>query len=189
MNKRIVVPAAVISGLINFSAYAAPGEYWEITNKMEMPGMPFSMPATTNKVCIPKGGEKDPGKTSGDKSCQMTDIKTVGNKTTWKAHCDHDGQVMDGIGEQTTTANGYDGKMQMKTSGKHEMNMTMAFSGKRIGGSCDSEEQVKKIKEDASWVPATRGRHDPATPGRLRQPAQPVVRHGAQGCPQRCADL
>jgi hypothetical protein len=146
MNKRFVVPVAVISGLISFSAYAAPGEYWEITNKMEMPGMPFSMPATTTKVCIPKGGEKDPGKTSGDKSCQMTDVKTSGNKVTWKVRCDHDGQVMTGTGEQTTTANSYDGKMQMTSSGKHEMNMTMVFSGKRVGGSCDSEEQVKKMK-------------------------------------------
>ncbi len=77
----------------------------------------------------------------------MTDIKTVGNKTSWKARCDHDGEVMTGSGEQTTTPNGYEGKMQFagKSSG-HDMNMTMAFSGKRVGGNCDSEEQVKKMK-------------------------------------------
>jgi hypothetical protein len=146
MNKFFVVPAAVMSALVSFAASAAPGEYWEITNKMEMPGMPFSMPTTTTKVCIPKGGEKDPGKTSGDKSCQMSDVKTSGNKISWKVRCDHDGEVMTGTGEQTTTANSYDGKMHMTSTGKNAMNMTMAYSGKRIGGACDSEEQVKKMK-------------------------------------------
>ena len=147
MNRYCVAILGMLTGLLSAAAYAAPGEYWEITNKMEMPGMPFAMPPTTTKVCIPKGGESNPEKTSGDKSCKMTDIKTVGNKTTWKARCDHDGEIMTGVGEQTTTAGGYQGKMQF--SGKshgQDMNMTMAFSGKRIGGSCDSEEQVKKMK-------------------------------------------
>jgi hypothetical protein len=77
----------------------------------------------------------------------MSDIKTVGNKTTWKARCDHGGDVMTGVGEQTTSANGYQGKMQFSGKSRgQDMNMTMAFSGKHIGGSCDSEEQVKKMK-------------------------------------------
>jgi hypothetical protein len=98
-------------------------------------------------VCIPKGAENNPEKTSGDKSCKMTDVKTVGNKTTWKARCDHSGEVMTGVGEQTTTPNGYNGKMQFSGKSRgQDMNMTMAFSGKHIGGSCDSEEAVKKAK-------------------------------------------
>jgi hypothetical protein len=149
MNNRLIALLSMMSGLTSLAAYGAPGEYWEVTSKMEMPGMPFAMPATTTKVCIPKGGEKDPNKTSTDKDCQMTDMKTVGNKTTWKVRCDHKGEVMTGSGEQTTSANGYEGKMQFSgKSGGHDMNMTTAFSGKRIGGSCDSEEQVKKIKSE-----------------------------------------
>jgi hypothetical protein len=137
----------MLTGLFSAAAYAAPGEYWEVTNKMEMPGMPFAMPATTTKVCISKGSENNPEKTSGDKNCKMTDVKTVGNKTTWKARCDHDGEVMTGTGEQTTTPGGYQGKIQFSGKSRGEdMNMTMAFSGKRVGGSCDSEEQVKKMK-------------------------------------------
>jgi hypothetical protein len=147
MNKHFIAILGMLTGLLSATAGAAPGEYWEITSKMEMPGMPFAMPGSTQKVCITKGGERDPGKTSGDKSCKMTDVKTVGNKTTWKARCDRDGEVMTGVGEQTTSANGYQGKM--KFSGKshgQDVNMNMAFSGKRIGGSCDSEEEVKKMK-------------------------------------------
>ena len=147
MNRYSLAIVGTLIGFFSVAAHSAPGEYWEITNKMEMPGMPFAMPATTTKVCIAKGGEKDPQKTSGDKDCKMTDVKTSGNKVTWKARCDHNGEVMTGTGEQTTTANGYEGKMQFagKSQGQ-DMNMTMAFSGKRAGGSCDTEEQVKKIK-------------------------------------------
>lgn len=148
MNKFLTVSLAAIASLLSFAASAAPGEYWEVTSKMEMPGMPFAMPGTTTKVCIAKGGEKDPGKSTGDKDCQATDVKTVGNKTTWKMRCNHDGEVMTGSGEQTTNANGYDGKMQFSSSSqKRGGNMTMAFSGKRVGGKCDSEEMAAMGKK------------------------------------------
>jgi hypothetical protein len=149
MNKFLTVSSAAIASLLSFAASAAPGEYWEVTSKMEMPGMPFAMPGTTTKVCIAKGGEKDPGKSTGDKDCQATDVKTVGNKTIWKMRCDHDGDVMTGSGEQTTNANGYNGKMQFSSSSqKRGGNMTMVFSGKRVGGNCDSGEMVKKAQAD-----------------------------------------
>ena len=96
MNRNFVAILGMMTGFMSAAAYAAPGEYWEVTNKMEMPGMPFAMPATTQKVCISKGSESNPEKTSGDKSCKMTDVKTVGNKTTWKARCDRDGEIMTG---------------------------------------------------------------------------------------------
>lgn len=147
MNTNFTAILALITSILSAAAYAAPGEYWEVTSKMEIPGMPFAMPATATKVCISKNGESDPKKTSGDKNCQMSDIKTVGNKVSWKARCDHNGEVMTGIGEQTSTPNSYAGKMQL--SGKSEgedVSMNMAFSGKRIGGACDSEEMINKAK-------------------------------------------
>lgn len=150
MNKFLSATLATITVLFSASAMSAPGEYWEVTNKMEMEGMPFAMPGTTQKVCVPKGGENDPSKTTGDKDCKMTDIKTSGNKTTWKARCDHDGEVMMGVGEQTTSAKGYEGKIQFSGKSQGEnVNMKMAYSGKRIGGSCDSEEMIKKAKSQA----------------------------------------
>ncbi|MFZ1547762.1 MAG: DUF3617 family protein [Candidatus Nitrotoga sp.] len=147
MNKNLTVILAMITGMLNAAAYAAPGEYWEISSKMEIPGMPFAMPATTTKVCIAKGGESDPRKTSGDKNCQMSDIKTVGKKVLWKARCDHNGEIMTGVGEQTATSNSYAGKMQLSgKSGGRDVDMNMAFNGKRIGGACDSEEMLAKAK-------------------------------------------
>jgi len=147
MNNRLINFIAVSICLFSSVAISAPGEYWEITSKMEMPGMPFSMPATTIKVCIAKGGERDPSKTTGDKDCQVSDVKTVGNKTSWKVRCNHDGEIMTGSGEQSGDINAYQGKMRF--SGKsqgHDMNMSSEFSGKRIGGNCDSEEGMKKAQ-------------------------------------------
>jgi len=147
MNKDLIAILVMIASMLSAVAYAAPGEYWEITSKMEMPGMPFSMPATTTKMCLAKGAESDPRKTSGDKDCKMTDIKTVGKKVLWKARCDHNGEVMTGSGEQTATANSYAGKMQLSgTSEGEDVTMNMAFSGKRIGGTCDSEEMLIKAQ-------------------------------------------
>jgi hypothetical protein len=148
MNKRLIATLAALSVLLSAAAFAAPGEYWEITSKTEMPGMPFAMPATTTKVCIPKGEQNNPERTSGDKSCKMTDVKTVGNKTTWKVRCDHNGEVMTGSGEQTTSPGSYQGKMQFSgKSGGHDVSMSSAFSGKRIGGSCDTEELSRQVNK------------------------------------------
>ncbi|HEX5364787.1 MAG TPA: DUF3617 family protein, partial [Gallionella sp.] len=66
------------------AAYAEPGEWWEIASKTEMPGMPFSMPATTTRICVAKGAADDPRQSVQDKECKMTDIKKSGNKTSWK---------------------------------------------------------------------------------------------------------
>lgn len=146
MIRHLTAILTIMTSMLNAQAHAAQGEYWEVTNKMEIPGMPFAMPSTTNKVCIAKGAENDPKNTSGDKDCQMSDIKTTGNNVSWKARCVHDGEVMTGKGEQTTTTNGYAGKMQLSgKSGGEDVSMNMIYSGKRIGGACDPEEMVKKF--------------------------------------------
>lgn len=144
MKKILIACFAGITSLFSILAFGAPGEYWEITSKMEMPGMPFGMPAMTNKVCIGKGEETDPRKSSKDKDCEMTDIKTSGKKTSWKMRCNREGEVMTGSGEQTTSANSYQGTMRF--SGK-DINMTQTYSGKRVGGTCDTGEAVAKAKE------------------------------------------
>lgn len=137
----------LFSWLLSAETFAAPGEYWEVTTKMEMAGMPFSMPATTTKVCIGKGHETDPRQAAPNKDCEMTDIKISGKKTSWKVRCNHDGDVMNGSGENSGTADGYEGTMHL-TGNSHgrNMDMTQTYSGKRVGGNCDTEEQVNKIK-------------------------------------------
>lgn len=148
MNKPLTAILAIMTSLLSAAACAAPGEYWEVTSKMEMPGMPFAMPATTIKVCVPPGEEKDPRRMQDKKSnCEFTDVKTSGNKVSYKGKCVEKDGTMNMEGENTYERDGYHGVMHMtgKSHGR-DMDMKMTSSSKRIGGSCDSEEMVKKMQ-------------------------------------------
>ncbi|MDO8754231.1 MAG: DUF3617 family protein, partial [Anaerolineales bacterium] len=98
MKKTLTLSFALFVGALSTAAVGAPGEWWEVAAKMEMPGMPFTMPSTTTKVCIAKGAVNDPNQSMHDKECKMTDVKTSGNKTSWKMRCVRDGEVMNGTG-------------------------------------------------------------------------------------------
>jgi hypothetical protein len=128
-------------------AYGAQGEYWEMTFKMEMAGMPMAMPARTTKICIAKGSERDPRKAAPNKECEFSDVKIVGNKSSWTMRCNHDGEIMTGVGEFTGTADKSDGTMHLTgTSGGRSYNMTQTISNRRLGGDCDTEETTDKLK-------------------------------------------
>lgn len=139
MYKQAAV-VAVVLGFFSSPALAAPGEYWEITNKVDMQGI--SMPGTSNKVCMPKGGEKDP-RNSADKSCEMTDVKVFGNKTSWKMRCEKNGEVMTGSGEMSATPDRSEGTITITTK---QGSVNMGFVNKRVGGACDSDEMRKKVE-------------------------------------------
>ena len=90
-------------------------ELWEISMKMDMPGVPFSMPAQTSKVCMQKGHEKDPNNAvpkDKDQDCKMSDTKVSANKSSWKMKCDGK-HPMTGSGEMTYGDGTYSGKMKM----------------------------------------------------------------------------
>lgn len=136
--NRLVLALALVCGWSGI-ALAEPGEYWEITQKMEMPGMPMAMPESTTKVCLPKGGESDPRQSMRDpqSQCEMTDLVAQGNKTTWKMRCNNDGEIMTGSGEVTSSPNAYQGVMHLAgKSGGMAINMTQHYRGKKIGGTC-----------------------------------------------------
>lgn len=140
MNRYLIVSAALLTSLASLTASAKSGEYWEVTIKTETAGMPFQMPAMTQRECFQKGDVDNPEKASGDKSCKMSNVKKIGNKTTWNMRCDRNGEMTTGSGEQTTAADSYNGKMQLvsKTNGQ-DFKMTMAYSGKRVGGNCEAQ--------------------------------------------------
>lgn len=148
MKKILLNMAALSSAMLVSTVLAATGEWWEVTGKMEMEGMGFAMPAQTSKVCMPKGGESDPRYTQGsDSNCKMTDVKHSGNTVKFKGSCVTNGETMNVVGE--TTHSGSSFKSNVKMTGKSQgetMNMSMVSSGKKIGGSCDTEELGKKAK-------------------------------------------
>jgi hypothetical protein len=147
--KKVLLNIGMLSAVVfSTSLYAASGEWWEVSVKMEMEGMPFSMPAQASKVCLPKGGEADPRYTQGqDSKCKMTDVKNSGNTVKFKGTCVNDGETMNVAGETTHDGSSFKGKMKMTGTSRGEpVNMNMSSSGKRIGGACDTEEMGKKAK-------------------------------------------
>lgn len=137
MKTRLLFSCTLACGLITHGAWAAGGETWEVVTRTEMPGM--AMPASTLTVCLAKDAEKDPQqlmKQSGD--CEISNVKTSGNKTTWNMRCDQDGQQMKGSGEITHKSDSYQGVAHLSgINDGQPFNMTATYSGKRLGAPCD----------------------------------------------------
>ena len=130
-------------------AMAATGEWWEVTVKVEMPGMPAGMAGMmggqTSKVCMLKGQEKEPDK-SENKDCTMSDMKSSGNTTSFKMKCTGK-DPMTGDAVLTHTPNSFSQKMNMQSK---DGNMTMVSNGKRIGGACKGDEQTNEALAGAA---------------------------------------
>jgi len=105
-------------------------DLWEVSTKMEMPGMPMAMPAQTNRVCIGKN-RKDEDFVPRQGDCRMVESKRAGNKFTYKMQCaGNDPTTIDGA--ITFGNNVYDGQMRV-TMKKTRDTMDMTLSGKRVG--------------------------------------------------------
>jgi len=105
-------------------------DLWEVSTKMEMPGMPMAMPAQTNRVCLGKN-RKDEEFVPKHGDCRMVDSKRVGNKFTYKMECaGNDPTTIDGA--ITFGNNVYDGQMRM-TMKKTRDTMDLTLTGKRVG--------------------------------------------------------
>lgn len=147
MNQRFLarILAAASCCVATAALAQGPDELWEVTSRTEMAGM--SMPASTTKVCKPKG-DRDPSRMAEkDKNsdCRMTDVKQSGNRSTWKVVCTKP-EPMTGTGDFTYSGDKYDGTMKM--SGKMEgesFTMTQHISGKKVG-SCTYEEPSKQVE-------------------------------------------
>jgi len=122
------VLAACLTLLASPASAQGPDELWEITTKISMDGM--SMPAMPTKVCRKKGDDVP----AADKNCRTFDVKTVGNRTTWKSECTGD-NPMTGTGEMTRGKGSYTAKLTMKS--KDEGTMVMDYTGK-LAGNCKS---------------------------------------------------
>ena len=138
MNPLNRLPTRALVALVFGAALAASpvtfgqgkDEQWEITSKMEMPGMPMAMPAQVNRICVGKNG-KDEDFVPKQNNCKMVDSKRVGNKYAYKMECaGNDPSIMDG--EVTFGTGAYEGKMKM-TMTKSNQTMQMTYTGQRVG--------------------------------------------------------
>jgi Protein of unknown function (DUF3617) len=105
-------------------------DLWEVSSKMEMPGMPMAMPAQVNRVCVGKN-RKDEDLIPRQENCRVVDSKRVGNRLTYRMECTgNEPSVI--VGDLTFGNNAYDGQMRM-TMTKTNDTMNMALSGRRVG--------------------------------------------------------
>lgn len=151
MVKRQHAVGAALVGLALLVAPApalpaqGPDELWEVTHKMEMAGLPMAMPQQTNQVCMRKGGQ-DEELVPRDKECKVVDLRHSGNKTTFRMVCEGKDKLT-GTGEIEHSGDRYSGTMRMQgTVDGQPMDMTQAFSGRKIG-TCTYQDPGQKAKE------------------------------------------
>ena len=128
--KRVVMCAAVLLTVAGTALAAGPQKpgRWAIKMQMEMPGMPFKMPAINHEVCLTEEDLKNPQKAvpNDPKSkCTVGDYKVDGDTVTWTVECPKD--KTKGTGEITfTSEDSYKGWMKMQVG---EQEMTTTYSG------------------------------------------------------------
>ena len=144
MSRTLPRFALIFALLAATSAHGAAGPnmkegLWEVTVKMDMPGMPQGMPAQTTQRCITGKDMEDPRKVGpgGDprnaSTCEVTNYRMQGNTASWNMACKGPEQ-MSGTGSITYEGNRYSGvnRMSMK-QGNEVMQMTMNYSGRYLG--------------------------------------------------------
>lgn len=135
MLKKTALISLIMFFFINTISFALdfnPGQY-EITSKVEMPGMPSPMPPQTMTHCLT---EQDPvpNQDASNQDCNITDLVTKGNTISWKMECSQQGQKMESNGQMTYDGDSFEGiiKTKMGSQGGN-MTITTIISGKRIG--------------------------------------------------------
>lgn len=108
-----------------------PGKY-EITSKVEMPGMPGAIPPQTIIQCIT---EQDPipKQNPENQECKIVDMNQTGNTITWKMECDQQGQKITSTGSITYKGDSFKGTILTNMGSQAgDMTMTTIITGKRI---------------------------------------------------------
>ncbi|MDA8162231.1 MAG: DUF3617 family protein [Desulfobacteraceae bacterium] len=136
MKKTLLVIAAVLSmpAVAMAGSLMRPG-LWEITMKMEMPGMPMAMRPVKMTHCYTPQDVSDTSKTiPKDNGCKLQNHNVSGNKVTWTVVCDEKHGNMKGDGEITYGNDSYEGTIKTSMQGPNgPMNTIQRYSGKRIG--------------------------------------------------------
>jgi hypothetical protein len=134
-----------------FIAGTGPDELWDVTTKMEIPGMPMAMPAQTTQVCLKKDRKPDDAIPKQD-DCRVTDSKVTGNRLTYRMVCTGK-NPMTADGEITSSPTSYEGRMRIRSTKKgEEMDMVQNFRGQRVGACTDQSQRViaaQKAEGDA----------------------------------------
>jgi hypothetical protein len=89
-RKKGKLFAAAIILLVSSAAYADIDLHegmWEITNKVEMSGLPIKLPETKISQCITKQKVIPKSNKKINKHCTVSEQKIEGDTVTWKMQC------------------------------------------------------------------------------------------------------
>ena len=107
---------------------------WEISVKMDMPGMPAGAGAQTFRQCYTPTDVQDASRTlPKDDNCQISDVRMQGSTVSWALRCKPP-QEMSGTGTMTYQGASYAGTLNftMKQDGQN-MTINQQINGKRLG--------------------------------------------------------
>jgi hypothetical protein len=115
---------------VSFSGPLLKEGLWEVTSKMEVPGMPIPMPPITVKQCLTSQNPV-PNQSQSGQECSIKNLKTKGNTVSWDGVCDSQQGKVKSSGKITYKGNSFNGVVMMDMPGQGQMKMTM--TGRRIG--------------------------------------------------------
>jgi hypothetical protein len=133
MNYRISAFVAAFIALFFFhpaSAMDMKDGLWEITSKMEMPGMPMEMPPVKFTQCLTSKDSVPQDKIEQSQDCKIKNTDVKGNTVTWEMHCISDGKPVKNIGKVTYKGDSFEGETKTEMDG---MQMFQKMSGRRTG--------------------------------------------------------
>ena len=115
---------------VSFAGSLVKEGLWEITSKMEIPGMPVPMPPITYRQCMTNQNPV-PNQSQSGQECRMKNVKTKGNTVSWEMVCDSQQGEVKSSGKITYKNDRFNGVVMMDMPGQGQMKMTM--TGRRIG--------------------------------------------------------
>ena len=134
LRKLLVISVVLLTSLSTSIAGSGPNMQegkWEVTTRMEMPGMSTSMPAVTSTQCLTKKDFVPQGSQQGQE-CKVTETKVDGNTVTWTVKCSGQGGEVTGTGRMTYSGSSYKGTIEMIMT-QSNMKMIIHINGHRIG--------------------------------------------------------
>ena len=115
---------------VSFAGSLVKEGLWEITSKMEIPGMPVPIPPITYRQCMTNQNPV-PNQSQSGQECRMKNVKTKGNTVSWEMVCDSQQGEVKSSGKITYKNDRFNGVVMMDMPGQGQMKMTM--TGRRIG--------------------------------------------------------
>jgi hypothetical protein len=137
MLKKTAMSCILICAIFLFSAVSwaidfNPGKY-EISSKVEIPGMSVTIPPQTITECMTEQDLVLKNNTP-NQNCEIKDVKEVGNTISWKMKCTQEGQTIKSSGQIDYAGNSFKGTIIMNMGTQTgNMTTTTIIEGKRIG--------------------------------------------------------